>query len=216
MPTPEQILSGLREIANSWKAVAVAWHIYFGVLALALAFGIRPPKRTAGVLLALPFLSVSALAWLTPNPVNGVVFAVIGIVLLVVAARLPRDHIRIALRWSLILGVLLSAFGWVYPHFLDTSSYWPYLYMAPTGIVPCPTLMIVIGSTLVLGGLSSRTFSTTLGVVGLLYGTIGVGYLHVVLDWVLIVGGILILVHTFAEKEGLYEDTDSTRNPSLV
>lgn len=200
MPTAEQILSGLREIANSWKAIAVAWHVYFGALALALAFGIRPSKRTAGVLLALPLLSVAAFAWLTPNPVNGVVFTMVGIVLLAVAARLPRDHVRIAPRWSLILGVLLSAFGWVYPHFLDTSSYWSYLYMAPTGIVPCPTLIIVIGSTLVLGGLGSRTFSTILGVVGLLYGTIGIGYLHVVLDWVLIVGGVLILVHTFAKS----------------
>lgn len=200
MPSAEQILRGLQEITNSWKAIAIAWHVYFGALILALAFGNRPFKRVAGVLLALPFLSVATFAWLTPNPVNGGVFTTLGIVLLLVAAKLPRDRAQIAPKWSLIPGALLFAFGWVYPHFLDTSSYWSYLYMAPTGIVPCPTLIIVIGSALILDGLASRTFGTILGVVGLLYGVVGVAYLHMTLDWVLILGGVLLLVHTFAKK----------------
>jgi hypothetical protein len=200
MPSADQILNGLREVANAWKAVAIAWHVYFGALALSIALGFRPFKRTAGVLLALPLLSVAAFAWLTPNPFNGVVFAAVGIALVAVAAKLPCGSIRIAPGWSLIPGVLLFAFGWVYPHFLDTPSYWPYLYMAPTGIVPCPTLILVMGSALVLDGLGSRTFGTILGVVGLLYGTMGVAYLHVALDWVLILGAALILIHTFAKK----------------
>lgn len=201
MPSAEQILNGLREMANSWKVIAIAWHVYFGALGLALAFGFRPSKRMAGLLLGLPFFSVAAFAWLTPNPFNGAVFAALGIVLLVVAAKLPRGRVQIAPRWSLIPGALLFAFGWVYPHFLETFSYWPYLYMAPTGIVPCPTLIMVIGSALVLDGLGSRTLGRILGIVGLLYGTMGVAYLHVALDWVLILGGALILVYTFIPEK---------------
>lgn len=58
----------------------------------------------------------------------------------------------------------------------------------------------MIGSALVLDGLGSRTYSTILGIVGLLYGTMGIAYRHVALDWVLILGAALILIHTFAKK----------------
>ena len=75
MPTADQILNGLREIANTWKALSILWHIYFGVYAVVLAIGYRPTKRFAGILLGLPFLSVSASAWMQPNPVNGVINA---------------------------------------------------------------------------------------------------------------------------------------------
>jgi hypothetical protein len=200
MPSADQILNGLREIANSWRTISILWHIYFGALALALAFGFRPSKRMAGLLLGLPFLSVGAFGWLSSNPFNGVVFPVVGIVFLAVAAKLPRDSVRIAPIWTLIPGVLLFAFGWIYPEFLDTSSHLPYLYMAPTGIIPCATLIIVIGSALVVDGLGSRALGTILGIVGLLYGMMGVVYLHVALDWALILGGAMILVHTFSKK----------------
>ena len=118
MPTADQILYGLREIANTYKIISILWHVYFGVFIVALAIGIRPSRRLAGLLLGLPFLSVSAFAWLTPNPFNGAVFAVVGIVLLLVAAKLPRDSVQIAPKWSLIPGALLFAVGWIYPHFL--------------------------------------------------------------------------------------------------
>jgi hypothetical protein len=55
--------------------------------------------------------------------------------------------------------------------------------------IQCPTLIILIGSTLILDGLGSRSLVTILGVVGLLYGIMGVVYLHVLLDWVLVLGG---------------------------
>jgi len=79
MPTADQILNGLREIANSWKTISILWHISFGVFAIILAIGYRPSRRFAGVLLGLPFLSVSFVSWLLPNPVNGAIFAVRGI-----------------------------------------------------------------------------------------------------------------------------------------
>jgi hypothetical protein len=115
MPSAEQILNGLRDIASSWKAIAIAWHVYFGALVLDLASGIRPSRRAVGVLLALPLLSVATFAWLIPDPANGVIFTGVGIALPLVAPRLSRDRIRIAPRWSLIPGMLLLAAGWFYP-----------------------------------------------------------------------------------------------------
>lgn len=193
MPTVEQILNGLAEVANLWKFLALFWHVYFAALVLALALGARPAKRLAGMLLAPPLLSASVMAWVAGNPFNGLVFALLAAMVLYFSARLPGGPVRIAPAWFLFPGLALAAFGWAYPHFLETSSFLPYLYMAPTGLIPCPTLSIVIGLALVVDGLGSRALCILLGAAGLLYGIIGVARLQVAIDWELILGAAIIL-----------------------
>jgi hypothetical protein len=196
MPTPDEILSGLREIANTWRVLAIFWHVYFGVLAVLLLQGVRPPRNVAGVLLGLPLLSVSALAWIHGNPFNGAFFTLSGIALIALSKRLSHDRVRVAPWWAATGGALLFAFGWVYPHFLNTSSFLPYLYSAPTGLIPCPTLSIAIGLAFILGGLGSRAYSLVIGVTGIFYGLFGSVRLGVLIDWVLLVAA-LVLVFPF-------------------
>ncbi len=87
----------------------------------------------------------------------------------------------------------MVALGWVYPHFLATDSFLPYLYAAPVGLLPCPTLLAVTGLALILRGLDCRPWSLTLGAVGLFYGLFGALRLGVVIDGTLILGaGALI------------------------
>jgi hypothetical protein len=194
MPTPEQILSGLREITNSWRVLAIVWHVYFAAIAIGLLAGIRPPKNLMGVLLGLPLLSVSFLAWRTSNPFNGIVFGLAGIILIGLAARLTNEPIEIAPTWLVIPGAAMFLFGWVYPHFLTTGSFTQYLYAAPTGLIPCPTLSIVIGLALIVGGFGSGAWTLVLGVVGIFYGIFGTVRLGVTIDWVLMVGALMISV----------------------
>lgn len=198
MPTAQQILRGLEEIANGWVPLAVLWHGYFGVAAFGLALGVRPSRSTAGILLALPLLSVSALAWASGNPFNGTFFGATGIVLLAIAVRLARAPVRIGPAWAVILGGLLFAFGWIYPHFLDAPSPLAYLYAAPTGLIPCPTLSIVIGLSLVLGGLGSRSWCLVLGALGTFYGVFGAVVLGVLIDLVLLAGAFAIVFIAFS------------------
>jgi hypothetical protein len=193
MPTVEQILSGLKKITASWGAIAIFWHGYFGAIALALLFGLRPPKRLAAFLLVPPLFSVAVLAWIAGNPFNGMVFAVLAILLLFMAYRLGCEPVRIAPAGFLFPGLALIAFGWAYPHFLDGASLLPYLYRAPTGLIPCPTLAMVIGLALVLDGLGSRALCLALGVAGLFYGVFGVVRLGVVIDWTLLLGAAVLL-----------------------
>jgi hypothetical protein len=202
MPTPDEILSGLSEIANTWRVLAIFWHVYFGVLALLLLQGARPSRRVVGVLLGLPLLSVSVLAWINGNPFNGTFFAVSGIALIAISTRLSHDRVRVAPLWAATLGALLFAFGWVYPHFLNTLSFLPYLYSAPTGLIPCPTLSIVIGLALILGGLGARTWSLVLGVTGIFYGIFGSAWLGVLIDWVLLLGALTIVFFVLVERRG--------------
>lgn len=200
MPTVEQILSGLREIANTWRAVAIIWHAYFAALAVVLVFGIRPSKRVFGISLGLPLLSVSIIAWASLNPFNGILFALIGIIFIYISTRLPREKVQAAPLWILIPGTLMFIFGWVYPHFLNTSSFLSYLYSAPTGLIPCPTLSIVIGLMLIVNGLGSRFLSLILGIIGMFYGITGVAQLGVSLDWVLLLGAVMIVIKAFLRK----------------
>ena len=194
MPTVDQILDGLHAITNRWQLVAALWHVYFGVLLAVVALGRRPSRRAMGVLLAAPFFSVSALAWGSANPFNGLVFAVVGVALALVATRLPRSEVALAPQRFMIPGALTFALGWLYPHFLEASSAWTYFHAAPTGLIPCPTLAIATGATLMLSSLGSRAYGVVLGTVGLFYGVTGVLQLGVMLDAVLMVGAAAVLV----------------------
>ena len=195
MPSPDQVLAGLKEIATTWQPLAVLWHCCLALVVALLLSGWRPPRRIMGVLTALPLLSVAALAGLSRNPFNALVFALVSIAVLIIGLRLPRQPVGFSPRWVRGPGALLLAFGWVYPHFLEPSSPLAYLYAAPTGLVPCPTLSAVIGMALILDGLGSRTLSLTLGIAGMFYGVTGVWRLGVAIDWFLIVGSALMLLH---------------------
>lgn len=194
MPSSEQILNSLHTVANQWQMVAILWHGYFAVLAVALLAGIRPSRRVGGILMGLPLLSVSLFAWLSANPFNGLVFAITGGTLLILAMRQPATRLRIAPRWGVIAGIVMFLFGWAYPHFLDTASPVPYLYAAPTGLIPCPTLSIVIGLALIVDRLEARTWSLVLGAAGIFYGLFGALRLGVAIDWMLFLGASILII----------------------
>jgi len=204
MPAPEQILGGLAEITNQWRTLAIVWHVYFGALALGLILGARPSKRMAGILLGLPMFSVSVLAWAAADPFNGAFFSLAGITLIVVSSRLPGERIETAPTWVVIAGAFMFVFGWLYPHFLDAPSWVPYLYSAPTGLIPCPTLSIVTGTTLILIGLGSRTWSLVLAATGISYGVFGAARLGVMIDWVLVLGSLLLAFIALRPSIGMH------------
>lgn len=204
MPTPEQILRGLSTIANEWQILAVFWHLYFAILGVGLVVGVRPSKRLVGVLLGLPLLSVSGLAWMSANPFNGSLFALAAVVLLIIAFRLPDERICIAPLWMVSAGIFMFLFGWVYPHFLDISSFVPYLYAAPTGLIPCPTLSIVVGLALMVEGLDSRFWFLILGATSLFYGLFGALLLDVTIDLILLLGALLTIFIAFPPKSTMH------------
>jgi hypothetical protein len=194
MPSPREILDGLTYIANTWVEIAVAWHITIAGLLAALLLGWRPTQRRMSLLLALPLVSVSVFAWLTRSPFNGTLFALGAIALGIVGARLPRISMQRASNPAALIGLATVAFGFVYPHFLEGGSAVRYLYAAPTGLVPCPTLSVVVGLALLADGLGSRAWSLMLAAIGLFYGLFGAFRLGVYLDIGLIVGATALAV----------------------
>jgi hypothetical protein len=195
MPSSETILEGLTTIANAWRALSLGWHLVFGILALLVVSGSRPSKPLVALLLATPVVSVSALAWIEANPFNGIIFAILAVALVRIALSLPRDPIAVEPGPLLVFGTVLVGFGWTYPHFLEANSWTSYLYAAPLGLVPCPTLSLLVGVSLIVGSFESKAWANTVAAAALVYGLIGVFTLGVAIDAVLLAGAIVLGGH---------------------
>jgi hypothetical protein len=184
------ILDGLAATAERWRDLAVVWHVLAASFLTGLVVGWRPSRRFAGLLLATPLAGVSVLTWASGNPFNGMMFAILTAVVACLAIRLSRGVSRIGQVSLLVPGTLLIAFGWVYPHFLQAPTWTTYLYAAPLGLLPCPTLSAVLGVLLVLNLLDSRALPIMIAAAGVLYGLIGAVHLGVSLDAILLAGAV--------------------------
>lgn len=132
------------------------------------------------------------------NPFNGSILGITAVGLIFTAARLPHQRVQIGPSWLVFIGGLIAGFGWVYPHFLNNAQPIQYLYAAPVGLVPCLTISIIIGLSLVLGGFGSRAWCLILAVVGLFYGVFGAVQLGVYIDWVLFAGALIMSYAAFS------------------
>lgn len=197
MPNPDAILENLTAIARGEPLIALLWHAVLAGVIVALALGWRPTRRTAATLLAAPLFSVGALAALYENAFNAVVFTGASAVLAALGLHLPRQSVERAAKASALAGASLIAFGGAYPHFIEAQSPFVYLYAAPTGLLPCPTLSAVIGMALLAGGFRARAWSTLLAALGLFYGLFGALSLGVVIDVALAAGALALLVATW-------------------
>ena len=188
----DAILDAASAIANEWQGVAAAWHvIYVAIVVLILYRAIS--RAAVAACLAVSALSVAVLAWWSGNPFNTSVFAVAGIVMLRLAAKMRSTPILLGSRWQVVAGLLLVAFGAVYPHFLAATSWTAYLYQAPLGLIPCPTIAAMAGVTLMTDGFQSKAWSGGMALLTIFYGLIGVLVLGVLIDVVLIAAAVTLL-----------------------
>lgn len=193
MPSPETILGGLRLASTRFISLAVIWHVVVLVFLVGLVRGGRPSRRISATVMALPIVSASAVAFAVGNPFNGSLLGVTSAALIVLAWRLDGTPLQIGSTLARSTGAVLVAFAWIYPHFLDDLPPTTYLWAAPMGVIPCPTLSLVIGLALVFDAFESRSWSLVLAGVGLFYGIFGAARLGVVLDVVLIGGASALL-----------------------
>lgn len=194
MPRPDSILANLTLIANDAVTASIAWHALTLLAVLALVFGWRPSRRLAGVLVAAPIASAGVVAFAYGNPFNGLLLGALAAALVGIASRMGSERAARGPAATTAVGVVMIAFGWLYPHFLTFGPVTRYLVAAPMGLIPCPTLSLVIGFALLAGGLGSRAWSIVLAVVGLFYGLFGAARLGVRLDVALVGGAAALLV----------------------
>ena len=202
MPAPSEILDLAALIANEWRWLAAAWHAAI-LLFLIDALVRRTAQPATAAMLALPMISVSAMAGWSANPFNSSVFLVLAVLLAVAARRMDKRPVAVASPPLAAAGLMLFAFGFVYPHFLVAQSWMSYLVMSPFGLLPCPTLAAVTGISLIFGMFGSRRWTATLMVTLLAYGIIGVAVLGVWMDTMLIAGAVMLLLILLAGQRHL-------------
>jgi len=134
------------------------------------------------------------MAWLSGNFFTTAVLGGVSIGLIAIGWRLPKTPVAVASGRLLMPGLLMVLFGLAYPHFLEPASFITYLYAAPVGIVPCPTLSVLVGLSILLSSMNSRSWGLLLGAAGVFYGAFGAMVLSVTLDWVLFLGAIVLMI----------------------
>jgi hypothetical protein len=197
MPSSEVVLENLTLIAREAWPIAIAWHIVLAVAVVCLALGWRPRAQYAAISATIPLVSVAAFAWGYASFFNAIVFSAAAALLLMLGHRASRRAVRQAAPVPAAIGALMVAFGAVYPHFLDGASLLIYAYAAPTGLLPCPTLSVVIGLALLGRGFGSRAWSGALAALALFYGLFGAFHLGVMMDLVLVGGALTLLITAF-------------------
>ena len=188
MPTATEIIAALEVVAHRGIVIAGLWHVIIGAWGVAASQSWRPSPRLAGVLLVLPLASVTVVSQVFGQVFDAVLFSVLTGVLTVIAARSSLAEVQ-RQNWTSGLGELLVMFSWVYPHFLEGHSTFTYLIASPLGLLPCPTLSMVIGWALLGYGPASRAWSLTLAGMAIFYGLFGALRLGVESDLVLLLGG---------------------------
>lgn len=197
MPAPNEILAVLSRIATQAQGVALFWHAVLACALMAMASGWRPSARRFGVLSLAPVVSVSVLALTYGSLFNGATFALLALALLLAAGWSSHEPWAPVPAWSAAAGVLLIGFAWVYPHFLPHATWPAYLLAAPMGLVPCPTLALLIGLALWGKRPDSPAWSWLLAGAGFFYGAFGVLRLGVWLDVGLLLGVVALVVQLF-------------------
>jgi len=196
MPTREEILAGLTWLANEYTGIAIAWHILLFILIAMLFAGWKPGNNVMILVLTSLALSASFFASLQGNFFNASVFALLVITSVFATLKPGKQLMKGDKPGPDIIGLLLIIFGLVYPEFLNVNSLLEYVYAAPVGLIPCPTLAILVGFALVYREFGSVIWTTTLVIAGLFYGLFGALYLKVYLDWVLVAGSCILLLNS--------------------
>lgn len=193
MPNTNEILAGLSDIANNNSLFAILWHVVFYVLLVALVARWRPSNRLFAILICLPLATVAVFAWQGGNPFNGTLFSIMAILILFFGFKVTTETISFSELPFVLIGSLMIIFGLVYPHFIEDNLLIRYLYASPVGLIPCPTLSILIGLLLVFNGFGSQTITLIFLIFGMFYGFFGVLKLAVYLDVFLIFGTFSLL-----------------------
>jgi hypothetical protein len=190
MPTANEILLSLQFLANKYVEMSIAWHV---IIVFVIILAIYNKKINTKLYLGICgflFLSVSLMAAIVMNPFNFLFFLLLAIVFLRKSLLQVHSHLHFKRQTvSKVFAYLLILSGLIYPHFLGPEIL-VYFMAAPVGIIPCPTLLVTSGLTL-LFTIPDIKLNYFLIPANVFYGAIGVFFLAVTLDIILLLAAII-------------------------
>jgi hypothetical protein len=181
MPAPHQILEQLTRLATEGRMLGLIWHLAL-LVGLALVVAKKWESRASlAVAAVFPMFTASLVAFAVGNWVNGLVLDLGALTMVVISRKFTGTPIEIGRPIPFTVGVATMLYAVFYTHFTSIHS-WTDVWMTPIGVLPCPTMALVIGLGLMAGGFRSRAWSLTAAVLGLGYSLFGVFVLKVQWD----------------------------------
>lgn len=200
MPDAAQILTDLQAIVNQGRTFSP--FIRFVLLALVGLF-IYKRRIWAGwlaVYAAVLMLAVAAMSVAFEDhflAVPMVIFGLLGVLWGREALTLPPRA-----RWSGVragLAVVVGLCAFFYPHFVEGA--WGAVLFAPLGVLPCPTL-IFANAAVIAAGRSYQVYTVLpTWIMGAFFGLVGVFYLGVAVDWMLVGAAVVSAAAWLSAKE---------------
>ena len=202
MPSADEILQSLGYLARNHQRISILWHVaVYSLLLFLLLAKRKPSNRFIGCFLALLLLSVSFFAWHVENPFTGMFFLIAGCFSFFLSVRAESKEISPNPSFLMrAAGSVILFFGIIYPHFLGPHLF-VYLYAAPIGIIPCATLLVVTGFSLLFLLRQSLKCMWTLLIADLFYGLFGVFRLQVYIDVILLFASCALFVQLILQQK---------------
>jgi hypothetical protein len=192
MPNASEILTSLEFLANKYFWLAMVWHIIILIVVIFSTYSKKPNAKIYFGTCGLLFLSVSMMAAMVTNIFNLIVFLALALVFIKKSVTTASSQLYLIQPVvNRILSYILILSGLIYPHFLGPEMLM-YIVAAPVGIIPCPTLLVTSGITLMFS-MPNKKLTYLLAGANIFYGMIGVFFLGVTLDVLLLLTAIIQL-----------------------
>lgn len=201
----EIILNFLPMVANKYLFLNAIMHVLiYGVLAAIFLSGYKQKRIIFDSLIAVLFISVAAISILNSNPFNFLTFAILSVFAVIELFKAKNDITFKPFNLNTLVCMTIILVGLWYPHFVNVHPALM-LLLAPTGIIPCPTLMVVLGLLNLIYPKVNKGLYAATSLIGAFYGITGVLLLKVYLDIPL----LLITVYSVYNLRFLFTKPDT-------
>lgn len=190
----QSILEVLHKSANFSIPLNLIMHLLI-VAAIVVLFFVSNSRLKRyvvdSVLVILP-LSVAVLSIVNGNPFNFITFVVLSIIGIIELFQGKNQVERPKISFNTIICLVFIFIGFWYPEFTE-ANYFMMLFVSPVGVIPCPTLLTVVGMINLLVPKVSKLQFIFMALMAVFYGVVGVFVLKVYLDITL----LLLAIYTF-------------------
>lgn len=214
-----KIVEYLTTVSHALWWIGSIHHILI-LIVLALYVFLKKRGRTAHWLISAQIVllcsTVSYAAFRNANLFNGVVFSSLALFWIseIALGRMAPIWEKVS-KTRTILSIFVALWGYYYPHFIEI----PYLtgiWRSPTGLVPCPTLMLILAWCVFAVPEYNHVVYWIMISVGLFYGFVGVFMLHIWQDLPLIFIAIYGLLIPLLPQQASIEQERATMDDTKL
>ncbi len=197
----EKMLNYLTTVSNKATALNLIMHLVV-ITAILTMFFVKNEKVRKTIVnssILVLVLSVASNALINGNPFHIITFLILSVITGYVLFTKKSDFIVPQMSIRTLISFIFIAIGFWYPEFVNANKF-ELLFISPLGIVPCPTLLSVIGLlSLSYPKINKLQYSATIA-LGIIYGIIGTFVFKVYLDIALLIASAYGLINLYQFK----------------